>query len=83
MKPIKGTSLRGKTSFCDALLMKIDPSVLPVRVTKRPKKKDKEILNIANWVFVQATHVVRSKSNSAWGIVFGGGGSSKFQISSK
>jgi len=46
----------------------------PVRVTKRPKKKDKEKHTVTNWVFA-----VESKWNFEWSIVFGGVLSFEFQ----
>jgi len=41
-------------------IVKIGPSVRSVRVTKKPKKKDRN-LTVANWVFAETTHVVGSK----------------------
>jgi len=42
MQPPKGTSLRGNTSY-DVQIVKIGPLVRPVRVTKKPKKKSKNL----------------------------------------
>jgi len=48
------------------------PLVRPVRVTKRPKKKDKERnLTVANCVYAQTTHVIGWKRNVAWWVAVG------------
>jgi len=35
-----------------------------MRVTKEPKKTQNETIAVANWLFVQTTHIVGSKSKS-------------------
>ena len=40
-----------------------------LKKTKKEKKKDTK--TVANWLFAQTTHVIRSKSNVAWWVACG------------
>ena len=49
----------------------------PLQLVGEPKKtttttnKKKDTKTVANWLFAQTTHIVRSKSNFAWWVACG------------
>jgi len=38
--------------------------------SRRDQKRQRKKLTVANWIFAQTTHIVESKSNFAWKIIF-------------
>jgi len=45
-------------------------TIKTISETKKKRKRQKT-QTVANWVFAQTTHVVRSKYSFAWWVVFG------------
>ena len=66
-EPPKDTSLHGKTPYD----RRQNRSTRATYARDEETKKDKERnLSVANWIFAQTTHVVRSKYRLAWWVVF-------------
>jgi len=68
---LKDISLRGYTSR-DVYIVKIGPACDMCTWQKQQKRKTERNLTVANWVFVQTTHVVGSKWNFAWSMALEG-----------
>jgi len=70
-KPPNGTSLRERRHMTYRSSKSVHRCDLCAWQRHQKRKKDKaRNLTVANWVFAQTTHIVRSKWNFAWWVVF-------------